>query len=75
MAHVTMTMPLSFSSDNCTLWFDVSGGQAANNTYHLFSVFDCSKLCLRNVSLRQECNHSERHGIYVIGGLNQSSWY
>jgi len=52
------------------LWFDVSGGESANSTYHLFTVFDCSKLCLRNISVRQESNHSERHGVYISGGLS-----
>ena len=55
----------------CKLWCDVSGGDSDNSTYHLFSVFESSKLFLRNVSVRQESNHSERHGVYVLGGLRQ----
>ena len=45
----------------------VSGGQS--DAHHLFSVFECSKLSLRNIAVRQESPHSERHGIYVSGGL------
>ena len=51
-----------------SLWC-VSGGQSNTNTHHLFSVFDSSKLSLRNISVRQESGHSERHGIFLSSGV------
>jgi len=47
----------------------ISGGQVAQNSFHLFSVSECSKLYLSNLSVRQESAHSERHGIYVTEGM------
>jgi len=46
-----------------------TGGQSDYSTFHLFYVSDYSKLYLRNVSLRQESSHSERHGVFVTEGL------
>jgi len=47
----------------------VSGGESHFDAFHLLCAFTGSKLYLRNVAVRQESAHSERHGIFVGGGV------